>query len=299
MSQKHNERRGKRNGGIEFQRDCRERVGCWPTVGFLSGFVDRSKVSNDDTCQAALDWGGPFSKPGSYQTSFNKKRSEGFPAFKERYATYDLSGLLNQTELLAKDPRSNRLYFSFLNEVQFRTLQDGIKRQGEKERFGFNVGVRLYRKILKGDEVGPRIVTGDTYDPKAPVNMSSPLSGRWLPLEPPLPKGNSLVDLQEGTQRLLDYLRKQGYCKDFTISNFKLNGDRLSFESLVVEPINFEATSTLMRSRGFPPRYHQRILEAYFADRGFDNGFDDELDMKTSAVRTKWVLTPDPDAGLD
>ena len=245
------------------------------------------------TQEAALDWGGPFSKPGLYQTNFNKKRSEGlewscdeharrkmtnlrksigrlkcivetcwdtirpveirwplklpwlwintpwvaandfsffsvlcstnksptatalqgFAAFKERYANYDLSGLLNQTQLLAKDPRTNRFYFSFLNEVQFRTLQDGIKRRGEQERFGFNVGTRLYRKILEGDTVGPRIIQGDTYDPKAPVNMSSPLSGLWPPLQPPLPKGALASDLSEGSQRLMDYLRREGYCK--------------------------------------------------------------------------------------
>ena len=29
------------------------------------------------TQEAALDWGGPFSKPGLYQTNFNKKRTEG------------------------------------------------------------------------------------------------------------------------------------------------------------------------------------------------------------------------------
>lgn len=138
---------------------------------------------------------------------------QGFAAFKERYANYDLSGLLNQTQLLAKDPRTNRFYFSFLNEVQFRTLQDGIKRRGEQERFGFNVGTRLYRKILEGDTVGPRIIQGDTYDPKAPVNMSSPLSGLWPPLQPPLPKGALVSDLSEGSQRLMDYLRREGYCK--------------------------------------------------------------------------------------
>ena len=138
---------------------------------------------------------------------------KGFAAFKERYANYDLSGLLNQTQLLAKDPRTNRFYFSFLNEVQFRTLQDGIKRRGEQERFGFNVGKRLYRKILEGDAVGPRI-QGDTYDPKAPVNMSSPLSGLWPPLQPPLPKGALASDVSEGSQRLMDYLRREGYCKD-------------------------------------------------------------------------------------
>ncbi|CAK9071218.1 unnamed protein product [Durusdinium trenchii] len=255
------------------------------------------------TQEAALDWGGPFSKPGLYQTSFNKKRSEGFPAFKERYATYDLSALLNQTQLLAKDPRTNRLYFSFLNEVQFRTLQDGIKRRGEQERFGLNVGNRLYRKILQGDEVGPRLVKGDTYDPKAPVDMSSPLSGRWPSLSPPLPKGGSSVDLAKGSQRLLDYLRREGYCKDFTLSSFKLkDAGKLSFESFVEEPINLEATSTLMRSRGFPPRYDQRILQAFFADRGFDSELDDELSDAKSAmkgVRTKWLLTPDPDASLE
>jgi len=257
------------------------------------------------TQEAALDWGGPFSKPGLYQTNFNKKRSEGFAAFKERYANYDLSGLLNQTQLLAKDPRTNRFYFSFLNEVQFRTLQDGIKRRGEQERFGFNVGTRLYRKILEGDTVGPRIIQGDTYDPKAPVNMSSPLSGLWPPLQPPLPKGALVSDLSEGSQRLMDYLRREGYCKDFTLSSFALDkdGQRLRFESFVSEPVNLEATSTLMRSRGFPPRYDQRILQAYFADRGYDSELEDELgkDGKSSivGVRTKWVLTPDPDIGLD
>ena len=137
----------------------------------------------------------------------------GFADFKQRYATYDLSALFNQIELLEKDPRTNRLYFSFLNEVQFRTLQDGIKRRAEQERFGFNVGTRLYRKILQGDTVGPRIVQGDAYDPKAPVNMSSPLSGQWPPLSPALPTGALATDLAEGSQRLMDYLRRQGYCK--------------------------------------------------------------------------------------
>lgn len=260
------------------------------------------------TQEAALDWGGPFSKPGLYQTNFNKKRTEGFADFKQRYATYDLSALFNQIELLEKDPRTNRLYFSFLNEVQFRTLQDGIKRRAEQERFGFNVGTRLYRKILQGDTVGPRIVQGDAYDPKAPVNMSSPLSGQWPPLSPALPTGALATDLAEGSQRLMDYLRRQGYCKDFTFSSFAPEKDgRLRFESNVLEPVNLEATSTLMRSRGFPPRYHQRILQAYFADRGFDSEFDDELSGESknsgkssvSGVRTKWVLSPDPDIGLD
>ena len=68
--------------------------------------------------------------------------------------------------------------------------------------------------------------------------------------------------------------------------------------------MNLEATSTLMRSRGFPPRYDQRILQAYFADRGYDSELEDELsgkDAKSSivGVRTKWVLIPDPDIGLD
>ena len=82
------------------------------------------------------------------------------------------------------------------------------------------------------------------------------------------------------------------------------DGQRLRFESFVSEPVNLEATSTLMRSRGFPPRYDQRILQAYFADRGYDSELEDELsgkDAKSSivGVRTKWVLIPDPDIGLD
>ena len=237
-----------------------------------------------------------------YQTNFNKKRSEAFPAFKERYATYDLSGLINETQLLRKDPRTNQLYFSFLNEVQFRTLQDGIKRRGEQERFGFNVGVRLYRKILAGDEVGPRIQQGDSYDPKAPVNMSSPFSGVWPPLTPSLSKGKLITDLESGAQRLLDYLRRQGYCKDFQLSSFENSNGIIRFESLVTEPINLEATSTLLRSRGFVPRYDQRLLQAFFADRGYESELEDELAFGSSiptGVRTKWRLQADPDTSLD
>lgn len=239
-----------------------------------------------------------------YQTNFNKKRSEAFPAFKERYATYDLSGLINETQLLRKDPRTNQLYFSFLNEVQFRTLQDGIKRRGEQERFGFNVGVRLYRKILQGDEVGPRIQQGESYDPKAPVNMSSPFSGVWPPLTPSLPKGKSVADLSSGVQRLLDYLRRQGYCKDFELSSFEVKGDVIRFESLVIEPINLEATSTLLRSRGFVPRYDQRLLQAFFADRGYESELEDELAAPNqrslpTGVRSNWRLKADPDTSLE
>ncbi|CAJ1373504.1 unnamed protein product [Effrenium voratum] len=259
------------------------------------------------TQEAALDWGGPFSKASVWQTNFNKRRSEGFPSFRERYANYDLTGLLNQTQLMLKDPRTNRLYFSFLDEVQFRTLQDGIKRRAEQDRFGFNVGARLYRKILNGDEVGPRIQTQpDTFDPKAPVDMSSPFSGRWPALKPPLPKGQSAGDLAEGSRRLLEYLRSQGYCKDFSLSSFELQKDgRVQFSSFVLEPANLEATSTLMRSRGFPPRYDSRILQAFFADRGFDSELEDELsdgldsNKGSRGVRTKWLLSADPDISLD
>ena len=262
------------------------------------------------TQEAALDWGGPFGKPGLYQTNFNKKRSESFAAFKERFASYDFSGLLNQSQLLEKDPRTNRLYFSFLNEVQFRTLQDGIKRRGEQERFGLNVGARLYRKILSGDAVGPRIIQGDEYDPNAPVNMSSPLSGAWPPLQPPLSQGRSVSDLANGASRLLDYLRGQGYCKDFSLSSLAVATDgRITFSSFVLDPANLEATSSLLRSRGFPPRFDQRILQAYFLDRGYESELEDALsnDLEgnrkesgsPAGVRTKWVLTPDADASLE
>lgn len=182
---------------------------CWDTLTFKASLtVDKYSLS---LCKWLLTSHFPIlCSPNKNPTA---TALQGFAAFKERYANYDLSGLLNQTQLLAKDPRTNRFYFSFLNEVQFRTLQDGIKRRGEQERFGFNVGTRLYRKILEGDTVGPRIIQGDTYDPKAPVNMSSPLSGLWPPLQPPLPKGALVSDLSEGSQRLMDYLRREGYCK--------------------------------------------------------------------------------------
>ena len=64
-----------------------------------------------------------------------------------------------------------------------------------------------------------------------------------------------------------------------------------------------------MRSRGFPPRFDQRILQAYFLDRGYESELDDELSSSLegkgpakgtpTGIRTQWVLTADADASLD
>ncbi|CAE8656360.1 unnamed protein product, partial [Polarella glacialis] len=48
--------------------------------------------------------------------------------------------------------------------------------------------------------------------------------------------------------------------------------------SFVRDPVNIDATASLMRSNDdFAPRYDQRILQAYFSDRGFTSSIEDEL----------------------
>jgi len=142
--------------------------------------------------------------------------------------------------------------------------------------------------------------------------MSSPFSGRWPPIAPPPPPGKSPADIAEGARQLLDYLQARGYCKEFLLSDFTPDKDGgLVFKSLVREPVNLEVTSSLVRSNiDFLPRYDQRILQAYFADRGFDSTFADVLadgmsgraasrsGLQQTGVRTEWRLRPDPDAGL-
>ena len=48
------------------------------------------------TQEAALDWGGPFSKPGLYQTNFNKKRSEGLEWSFAEHARRKMTNLRRQ-----------------------------------------------------------------------------------------------------------------------------------------------------------------------------------------------------------
>mmetsp|Transcript_99617 Transcript_99617/g.277359 ORF Transcript_99617/g.277359 Transcript_99617/m.277359 type:complete len:386 (+) Transcript_99617:3-1160(+) len=261
------------------------------------------------TLEAIKDWGGALSNPGKYQVSFNKRRAESFESFRTRYQNYDLTGLLNQTLLQVKDPRTNRFYFSFLNEVQWRTLGQQLTRKADAERFSRVVGDRLYRKILSGDVVGPRTI-GEGDD--AQVNMSSPFSGTWPPLAAPLPRGQGPADLAKGAQLLLEYLRTQGYCREFLLSEFTPDkAGVVTFTSLVREPANIEATSALMRSAASCiPRFDQRILQAYFADCGFECDFTDvladDMDARSNprtglqprGIRTVWKLRSDPDAGL-
>eukprot|EP00931_Biecheleriopsis_adriatica_P115167 TRINITY_DN90994_c0_g1_i1.p1 TRINITY_DN90994_c0_g1~~TRINITY_DN90994_c0_g1_i1.p1 ORF type:complete len:351 (-),score=41.32 TRINITY_DN90994_c0_g1_i1:111-1163(-) len=253
------------------------------------------------TQEVAVTWGAPWDKPGSFQTRFNNMRSNGMTYFRTRYVNYDLSELFDETMAATVDPRTNRLYFAFLNKIHFQVLEEGLKKKNDRDTFGRLLGERLYRKILKGDVVGPRVQTDGDFDPSSPVNMSSPFSGRWPALQPPLPKGNSAEDLALGIRQILTYLQSQGYCKSFSMTALtQSTAGKLEFRHLVEEPINIEVTSeTVRRGSGFSPQFDQRILQTFFLNRGFESQFSETLADEKSAssrgVLTSWTLTPDDD----
>jgi len=136
--------------------------------------------------------------------------------------------------------------------------------------------------------------------------------GVW-PKIAPLPKGSEPADIEAGMRQLLGYLQDQEYCKGYEVSDIQQEKDgKLKFVTYVREPVNLEATASLMRSNdNFAPRYDQRVLQAFFADHGYAAEFSDSLadsiqavpgkgspSRRPSGVRCAWTLLPDADAGL-
>lgn len=226
------------------------------------------------TYDSVESW-GVYSDMADYQKKFAVQLRDGFESFR---------GV------------TNRFYFSFLNDAQWRVIARAIRRGPDRERFSQLVGSRLYQSILRGEDI------------KSDVDMQGqeanlPSIGRWPQLA--VSKGSDPTVLSSGTRQLLKYLKDIGYCKDFQVTDFASTGDAVKFVSFVFDPVNLDATVSLMRSNGgFAPRYDQRILQAYFADCGFSSTFEDTLAesievTSTSSrfvpkgVRTAWMLKPD------
>lgn len=268
------------------------------------------------TYESVDDW-GCYRNMGQYQKDFMGQMRGGFPAFRERYQNYDLSDLLNTSTLMQTGGGiTNRLYFSFLNDAQWRTIGQAIKRPGDRKRFSRVVGDRLYRRILQGFEL-----RADVEAPASEEDVAggfNPNIGSWPPISP-LPTGTEAADLAQGAGQLLSYLHKVGYCDGYELTDFSATTfgqtKTIQFQAFVRDPVNLAATASLMRSNeDFAPRYDQRILQAFFADRGFECEISDSparsIDDTTprwvslngarapAGVRTAWTLRTDPDAGL-
>jgi len=247
-----------------------------------------------------------------YQKQFSLSVRSGFKNFKGRYENYDLTELYNASRLL--ETRSggvtNRFYFSFLNDAQWRTVAKAIKRKEDRVQFSRMVGARLYQSILAGQELKADVPQDSPGYPSEGPNNNI---GTWPKLTEGPPQGRDAASISIGAKQLLDYLRGRGYCKDFEVTDIKLvDRSNLSFDVFVLDPVNFDATASLMRSNDdFVPRYDQRILQAFFADRGYSSTFTDGLasgmdDMKPATkqmgiptgIRSTWVLKPEPDAGI-
>eukprot|EP00929_Paragymnodinium_shiwhaense_P009014 TRINITY_DN11301_c0_g1_i1.p1 TRINITY_DN11301_c0_g1~~TRINITY_DN11301_c0_g1_i1.p1 ORF type:complete len:387 (-),score=98.91 TRINITY_DN11301_c0_g1_i1:245-1405(-) len=255
------------------------------------------------TYEAVEGWGA-YNSMTEYQIAFSTMRSKAMSNFRDRYANYDLTDLFDPEKVKATGGGvTNKLYFAFLNEVQWRTIAKKIVNQ--RDRFGRLIGDRLYKKILKGFEL--------RADVEAP--QEEPVVIGAVPkISQPLPAGKGAADIRTGTAQLLDYLRELGYCEGSDISEVTQEADgSLRFKAFVKEAVNLDATASLMRSNdNFVPRYDQRILQAYFADRGYDSEFSDRLansmdepeEKKPSGLGRKigvvssWKLRPDPDAGV-
>eukprot|EP00434_Breviolum_minutum_P013997 symbB.v1.2.012345.t1/scaffold826.1/size159518/12 len=244
------------------------------------------------TTYDSVDSWGVYSDMADYQKKFSLQLRDGFESFRGRYENYDLTALYNTSKLL--ESVTNRFYFSFLNDAQWRVIGRAIRRSSDRERFSQLVGERLYNSILRGEDLKSDIAM------EGEENM--PSIGRWPQLA--VSKGSDATALSTGCRQLLGYLKDIGYMKDFQLGNFQAAGDALKFVSFVLDPVNLDATVSLMRSNGgFAPRYDQRILQAYFADCGFAAIFEDSLaeDMEAvsssrfvpKGVRTTWLLKPE------
>ncbi|CAK0806720.1 unnamed protein product, partial [Prorocentrum cordatum] len=195
--------------------------------------------------------------------------------------------------------------FDYLVGCQFRILSRKIPRKEARARFTRKLGETLYRKILAGDVVGPRVWVGDDETGSlGDVNMSSPFSGTWPAISTLPQRAQSAEELRKGAQALLRYLAEQQYCAGGDLSAFQSSSDGavVEFTSYVREPANFESTVSLMRDNDlFAPRFDQRILEAYFEDSGYlctstdEVAGDGEGAGPARGIRTRWKLKLDQD----
>jgi len=263
------------------------------------------------TYDAVEEW-GCYRSMADYQKQFSLLVMNNFKSFTGRYENYDLTELFNTSRLL--ETRSggvtNRFYFSFLNDAQWRTVAKAIRRKESRDQFSRVVGDRLYRSILTGQELKADVPQDN---PGFSDESSTNSIGVWPKLAESLPEGRDAASISMGAKQLLNYLRGRGYCKGFEVSDIKLvDGLQLRFAVFVLDPVNLDATVSLMRSNDdFVPRYDQRILQAFFADRGYSSTFTDSLASGIDAVnraakpkgvstgiQSTWVLKPDPDAGI-
>ncbi|CAE8708604.1 unnamed protein product, partial [Polarella glacialis] len=99
------------------------------------------------TYDSASDWGCFKADMIDYQRSFSLQLRDGYQSFRGRYQNYDLSALYNTTQLLQSRSGgvTNRFYFSFLNDAQWRVIAKSIRRPGDRLRF---VQVLELKRIL-------------------------------------------------------------------------------------------------------------------------------------------------------
>eukprot|EP00913_Durusdinium_trenchii_P002925 g2712.t1 len=221
------------------------------------------------TYDSVESW-GIYPSMAEYQKQFAIQLRDGFEGFRGRYENYDLTELYNTSKLLQSRSGgvTNRFYFSFLNDAQWRVIGRAIRRASDREQFAQLVGSRLYQSILRGEEL--------KSDVDGQQDESLPSIGYWPSLQ--VPKGSDPASLSAGCKQILKYLKDVGYCRDFQIGDFKTSEGLMEFISFVLDPVNLDATVSLMRSNNnFAPRYEQRILQAYFADSGFSSTFEDTL----------------------
>jgi len=245
------------------------------------------------TYETVVDWGA-YPDMQIFQSKFMRTRGEGFQTFKKRHENYDLTDLYNTSSLQETGGGvTNRFYFSYLNGAQYKTIGQTIRSQRDRVRFTRLVGERIYRRtvngfLLKADDTGDNEIAG--------LNTTI---GAWPKIQPPLPVGNTAADIGRGVDQLLSYLCKQKYCEGFKRSDIDAKKDgTLTFRTFVDDPVNLEATTELMKiNEDFVPRFDQRLLQAYFDDRGYDSeltdvladGLDGTPSAKTG-VRSEWKL---------
>eukprot|EP00929_Paragymnodinium_shiwhaense_P108768 TRINITY_DN75100_c0_g1_i1.p1 TRINITY_DN75100_c0_g1~~TRINITY_DN75100_c0_g1_i1.p1 ORF type:complete len:427 (+),score=40.58 TRINITY_DN75100_c0_g1_i1:101-1282(+) len=273
------------------------------------------------TTYETIEGWGVYKDMQEYQIAFSNSRSRAMRSFRDRYANYDLSDLLDPEKVVASGGGvNNKLYFGFLNEVQWRTIAKKILTN--REAFGRLIGYRLYKSIAEGFEVRAAVdnprpdLSPECFEQRAgekpklkAVSTCDELIGIVPKLTPALPAGTAASDIRKGAGQLLDYLCGLGYCEGHELSDVTEEKGRVLFTAFVKEPVNLDATSALMRSNdNFVPRYDQRILQAYFSERSYESEFTDQLanslneapDDKPGIARkvgvlTRWRLIPDPD----